>query len=148
MASRTLVGELEDILPRCIQQLSDSHHIEHPPRSDLERVLQDYAYSFVTGSSSEASRFKHFFEPFVHSGRRGPSGDTSTADSSDDEDAPDDMESTKAGFSLSKGQAKAAGGSLGVEYSRARKGKPCGHIFKRGESVYRCKSVHLARSID
>ena len=33
----------------------------------------------------------------------------------------------------------AQGAVEGAEYTAAARGKPCGHIFKRGESVYRCK---------
>ncbi|KAJ2764605.1 E3 ubiquitin-protein ligase ubr1 [Coemansia nantahalensis] len=26
-----------------------------------------------------------------------------------------------------------------IEYTEVRRGQPCGHVFKRGEGVYRCK---------
>ncbi|KAJ1658268.1 E3 ubiquitin-protein ligase ubr1 [Dispira simplex] len=34
-------------------------------------------------------------------------------------------------------------GSLGIEYSESRRGKPCGHVFSRGEGVYRCRNCSL-----
>ncbi|KAK9767314.1 E3 ubiquitin-protein ligase ubr1 [Basidiobolus ranarum] len=33
--------------------------------------------------------------------------------------------------------------SLDPEYLPAQKGKPCGHVFKRGEGVYRCRNCAL-----
>ncbi|CAG8556007.1 52_t:CDS:10, partial [Ambispora gerdemannii] len=32
---------------------------------------------------------------------------------------------------------------LGIEYSPAHRGRSCGHIFKKGESVYRCRNCSL-----
>ncbi|BGP18684.1 hypothetical protein JCM10213_006906 [Rhodosporidiobolus nylandii] len=56
-------------------------------------------------------------------------------------------------WSLSSAQAAAAaassasGGSdqaaLGDEYAPSRRGKPCGHVFRSGESVYRCRDCGL-----
>ncbi|KAJ1905419.1 E3 ubiquitin-protein ligase ubr1, partial [Tieghemiomyces parasiticus] len=34
-------------------------------------------------------------------------------------------------------------GPLGIEYSESRRGKPCGHVFFRGEGVYRCRNCSL-----
>lgn len=31
------------------------------------------------------------------------------------------------------------GESLGPEYGEDRRGMPCGHVFKKGEAVYRCR---------
>lgn len=47
-------------------------------------------------------------------------------------------------FSLESIQAKLHVGSsstssAGGEYAESRRGKPCGHVFKSGESVYRCR---------
>ncbi|KAJ2722882.1 E3 ubiquitin-protein ligase ubr1 [Coemansia sp. Benny D115] len=30
-----------------------------------------------------------------------------------------------------------------IEYTEVRRGQPCGHVFKRGEGVYRCKSCSI-----
>ncbi|KAJ1733245.1 E3 ubiquitin-protein ligase ubr1 [Coemansia biformis] len=30
-----------------------------------------------------------------------------------------------------------------IEYTEVRRGQPCGHVFKRGEGVYRCKSCSM-----
>ncbi|GAA5974704.1 hypothetical protein JCM11641_007232 [Rhodosporidiobolus odoratus] len=44
-------------------------------------------------------------------------------------------------WSLLSAQAAEAplGTSAGDEYAPSRRGKPCGHVFKPGESVYRCR---------
>ncbi|KAJ1979713.1 E3 ubiquitin-protein ligase ubr1 [Dimargaris verticillata] len=33
--------------------------------------------------------------------------------------------------------------AIGIEYSESRRGKPCGHVFFRGEGVYRCRNCSL-----
>lgn len=33
---------------------------------------------------------------------------------------------------------------LGAEYSANRRGTPCGHIFRKGEAIYRCRYVYLS----
>jgi hypothetical protein len=57
----------------------------------------------------------------------------------EEEDDDDDDEDEEESWTLSGAQSKAEGSGLSNEYLPSRKGKPCGHVFKKGESVYRCK---------
>ncbi|KAM0790845.1 hypothetical protein ACM66B_004689 [Microbotryomycetes sp. NB124-2] len=56
---------------------------------------------------------------------------------------PPSLSSVDKDFTLTDAQSRASGGvSLG-EYSTSRRGKLCGHVFKPGESVYRCRDCAL-----
>lgn len=139
----SLLDLLQTILPIAIQQLADSHHVQRPPRTDLEVAFVNYAYSFANDP-----RWSSAFQPFrPFSGHLQSSAGNSEDDlnSGQDEDVDEDSDEEGAQtplWSLATAQARAEAATsngLGQEYSRARKGKACGHIFRKGESVYRCK---------
>ena len=60
------------------------------------------------------------------------------------------VEDTNAkGKSVERADSKTAGSriiQLGAEYGSDRKGMPCGHVFKKGEAIYRCRCVCFSRS--
>ncbi|GAA5986209.1 hypothetical protein JCM10908_006456 [Rhodotorula pacifica] len=64
-------------------------------------------------------------------------------DHPNDDDRPTpwiDLDSLDDKWTLSSAQSgKSAASGGGDEYSPSRRGKPCGHVFRPGESVYRCR---------
>ena len=155
---------LSGILPSALQELSASHHLERSqpeaststsPSRQLTAQLQRFSYGFAQDERWRRSMFgegvalpwEETDDPSdVRAGKRPqrqrdaasssiPEPQQQQSNSIDEDDEPLDE------WTLSGAQARADRGSGGLpsEYSRTRKGKPCGHVFKRGESVYRCK---------
>ena len=124
-SSKTLLTEIAAVLPRCVSQLADSHHLQVPPKSALHEQLRSYNYEFLANSA-----WRPVFGEFT------TDADSHRTASGEVEDQEIDGEN---GWSLSSAQARGAGSGLANEYSRARKGMPCGHVFQKGETVYRCK---------
>ncbi|KWU45919.1 hypothetical protein RHOSPDRAFT_15730 [Rhodotorula sp. JG-1b] len=57
----------------------------------------------------------------------------------DDDDTSNDPDSLDDKWTLAAAQANQSDNTAGDEYSPSRRGKPCGHVFRPGESVYRCR---------
>ncbi|KAK4704824.1 hypothetical protein P7C70_g1383, partial [Phenoliferia sp. Uapishka_3] len=53
-------------------------------------------------------------------------------------DTPNGKDQVDDAWTLAKAQGDGAG-----EYSQSRRGKVCGHVFKAGESVYRCRDCSI-----
>lgn len=118
----------------------------------LEAELHRYLYSFAREARFRPSfgRFKFRSEEVIQGSKgkgkqraaEGRQYDSSLAyddDDEEDEEEQDEDEDEQEEWTLGGAQAKADESGLPSEYSKNRKGKPCGHVFKKGESVYRCK---------
>ena len=57
----------------------------------------------------------------------------------DHDDTANHLDSLGDKWTLAAAQASQSGNAAGDEYSPSRRGKPCGHVFRPGESVYRCR---------
>ena len=149
---------LSGILPSALQELSASHHLERSqpeaststsPSRQLTAHLQRFSYGFAQDERWRRSMFGEgvalpWEDSNVRAGKR-PQRDAASSLSSEEQhqqpDSTDEDDDPLEEWTLSGAQARADrdSGGLPSEYSRTRKGKPCGHVFKRGESVYRCK---------
>lgn len=129
----SLDAELDALLPRACQQLLDSQHLDSPMKSVVQPAIRQYLYDFAADP-----HYRHFFGPFRFPGEawlRGHKSETPNDDGSEE----DDDEEREANWTLSGAQSEAETSGLSAEYLPSRKGRACGHIFKTGESVYRCK---------
>ena len=158
---------LSGILPSALQELSASHHLERSqpeastsasPSRQLTAQLQRFSYGFAQDERWRRSMFGEgvalpWEDSDVRAGKRpqrererdaaasssvqGPQ--QQQPDSIDNDDDSNDELLDEWTLSGAQARADRDSGGLPSEYSRTRKGKPCGHVFKRGESVYRCK---------
>lgn len=142
----SLEAEVEAFMPRACQRLLDSQHLESPTKSVVQPAIRQYLYGFAADP-----QYRSYFGPFRFPGEAPAKKSSSRRDSmatvaaaagasedDNDEDEEDD-EDREENWTLSGAQSEADSSGLSVEYLPSRKGKPCGHVFKKGESVYRCK---------
>ncbi|KAK4050728.1 E3 ubiquitin-protein ligase ubr1 [Microbotryomycetes sp. JL221] len=109
-----------ELLPKLIEQLARkfNYRLDNP---EALALLKTALYAFAVSPTSPLHAL--FFPP---ESSRAP------AATSIDQD-----------FTLTEAQSKASGGVNLGEYSASRRGKLCGHVFKPGESVYRCRDCAL-----
>lgn len=131
--SSSLEAEVEALMPRACQRLLDSQHLERPTKSVVQPAIRQYLYGFAADPS-----YRHLFGPFRFPGEEWL-GERSRHIPEGYNDDDDDDEEREANWTLSGAQSEADSSGLSSEYLPSRKGKPCGHVFKAGESVYRCK---------
>lgn len=141
--SSSLEAEVEALLPQACKRLVNSQHLEVQTKSVVQPAIRQYLYGFAADPA-----YRHLFGSFRFPGEEWSSGGrkpaaaarrgTQVNDDHDDEDE-DDEEEREEKWTLSAAQSEADSSGLSSEYLPSRKGKPCGHVFKKGESVYRCK---------
>lgn len=150
----TLESEIRGILPQACARLLNSHHLEIATKSVVQPVLRQHLYGFAADPA-----YRHLFGSFKFPDESWPlsrppsavargsdrdrdrdrdTNDNDNDDNDNDNDNEDD-EDLEENWTLSGAQSKADSSGLSSEYLPSRKGKPCGHVFKKGESVYRCK---------
>lgn len=144
--SSSLEAEVEGLLPRACQRLLDSQHLEIRTKSVVQPAIRQYLYGFAADPA-----YRHLFGSFRFPGEEWsdasrssttavrPGGAGASVDADHEDDDEDDEEEREEKWTLSAAQSEADSSGLSSEYLPSRKGKPCGHVFKKGESVYHCK---------
>lgn len=132
--SSSLEAEVEALLPRACQRLVDSQHLGVSPKSVVQPAIRQYLYGFAADPTYRLlfGSFRFPGEDWLGERKSVHHGGTEGSEDEDDED----KEET---WTLSGAQSEADSSGLSSEYLRSRKGKPCGRVFQKGESVYRCK---------
>lgn len=139
----SLESEVDALLPRACQRLLDSQHLAQPTKSVVQPALRQYLYSFAADPT-----YRHLFGSFSFPGEewlgeRKPARSQGLQSAEDDDEEDDDEEDREESWTLAGAQSEADSSGLSSEYLPSRKGKPCGRVFRKGESVYRCKCVIL-----
>lgn len=160
-----LYATIRAAIPASVTHLGYREHLDTSPRSAVYHAVRGYAYSFV-----HDARYRPFFEPFTtpeeqdlqdqQHASTSHSRSASLSDTLGNEHLSDHTRFARAAvrnvnqanhddddsldshsWTLRAAQAQASSNGVPNEYARSRKGRPCGHVFKEGESVYRCKCV-------